>query len=144
MSVGGGRSAGKSRSPRARDSGPMALGVGLTKRLGGPASGGAQHFMHQASRSKRDKVFDRERHYKSTTRNMGKLGPGPAIYSRINPLPRDKAGTGRDGPTIFKSPRKLMGIKDDGIKTPIQHVSIDALNKLTTRRSSAVHIPQSR
>ena len=77
----------------------MALGVGVTKRLGGP-SNNAANFMMQASRRARGKVYDKERFYESSNANLNTIGPGPACYSRINPLPRDKAGTGRDGPSI--------------------------------------------
>lgn len=73
-----GRSPGKSRSPRAHvTTGPMALGVGTAKRLGGPTTT-TNNFMMQASRSKRGKVFDKERFYKSSTANLNTLGPGPA------------------------------------------------------------------
>ena len=56
--------------------------------------------MMQASRSKRGNVYDKERFYESSSANLNTIGPGPAVYSRITPLPRDKAGTGRDGPSI--------------------------------------------
>lgn len=85
----------------------MALGVGITKRLGGPSNNAANYFM-QASRSKRGKVYDKERFYESSSANKNTIGPGPACYSRINPLPRDKAGTGRDGPSIPRVSEQLF------------------------------------
>ena len=88
----------------------MALGVGVTKRLGGPSTNPA-NFMMQASRGQRGRVYDKERFYESSAANLNTLGPGPSCYSRINPLPRDKAGTGRDGPSIPRVSKQLYNNK---------------------------------
>lgn len=56
------------------------MGVGLTKKLGGPACPNT-NFMMQASRDQRKLLFVKE----NESALLNKLGPGPAKYSDINP-----------------------------------------------------------